>query len=248
MPHWRRSRTALLRSCCAVYGSSPRICTSWQSLIRQNKTSGASCGKYTLLNNISFCNKATGVLAVHMCLWFGQKSLVPTLPDSVVVEEVVYSSAYIRVRQPVIARTAETWVNRWLSCAINYKRYIERWLACQIEDWCCCIVDKWHRRWIIYCQWFWVNREPEWCSRKEGMHALVMINPAHPKMLLWGQLMRCKARWMWRLKLCKYVIFGCGVIKGGFATSAATSSYVIKVSILLLGCTHRGVSRFFCIH
>jgi hypothetical protein len=68
---------------------------------------------------------------------------------------------------------------------------------------------------------------------------------AHPRMLLcWGQLMRCKARWMWRLKLCKSVKFGCGTIKGGSATSAATSLYVIKVSILLRSRTHRGASRF----
>ncbi len=53
--------------------------------------------------------------------------------------------------------------------------------------------------------------------------------------------MRCKARWMWRLKLRKFVKFGCGVFKGGFAISAATSLYVIKLSILFWGCTHRGV-------
>jgi len=56
--------------------------------------------------------------------------------------------------------------------------------------------------------------------------------------------MRWKARWMWRLHLCKFVKFGCGAIDGGFAISAATSSYVIKVSILFRGCTHtRGAIR-----
>ncbi len=74
--------------------------------------------------------------------------------------------------------------------------------------------------------------------------ALAMINPAHPCMLLWGQLIRCKARWMCPLKLRKFVKFGCGAIDGGCAISAATSLYVIKVSIPVWGCTHRGVIRF----
>jgi hypothetical protein len=53
---------------------------------------------------------------------------------------------------------------------------------------------------------------------------LAMMSPAHPNMLLWGQLRRCKARWMWRLKLRKFVKFGRGVREGGLATSAAASS------------------------
>ncbi len=61
---------------------------------------------------------------------------------------------------------------------------------------------------------------------------LAMISPAHPNMLLWGQLRRCKARWMWRRKLCKFVKFGRGAREGGFATSAVASSYEITLSIL----------------
>jgi hypothetical protein len=70
--------------------------------------------------------------------------------------------------------------------------------------------------------------------------ALAMMSPAHPSMLLWGQLRHCEARWMWRRKLRKFVKFGHGAIDGRFATSAATSSYVIRVSILVWDCTHRG--------
>ncbi len=69
---------------------------------------------------------------------------------------------------------------------------------------------------------------------------LAMISPAHPNMLLWGQLRRCKARWMWRLKLRKFVKFGRGAREGGFATSAAASSYEILLSILLLGIARTG--------
>jgi hypothetical protein len=74
--------------------------------------------------------------------------------------------------------------------------------------------------------------------------ALAMINPAHPSMLLWGQLMRCKARWMCRLKLRKFVKFGCGATEGGFAISDATSLYVIKVSLLFWGRTRRRAIHF----
>jgi hypothetical protein len=56
---------------------------------------------------------------------------------------------------------------------------------------------------------------------------LAMISPAHPNMLLWGQLRHCKARWMWRLNVRKFVKFGRGAREGGFATSAAASSYEI---------------------
>jgi hypothetical protein len=73
--------------------------------------------------------------------------------------------------------------------------------------------------------------------------ALAILSPAHPSMLLWGQLRCCKVRWMWRRKLRKFVKFGRGPIDGGFATSAATSSYVIRVSILVWDCTHRGAIR-----
>jgi hypothetical protein len=74
--------------------------------------------------------------------------------------------------------------------------------------------------------------------------ALAMINPAHPSMLLWGQLMRCKGRWMCHLKLRKFVKFGRGAIDGGCTISAAISSYVIKVSIPFWGCSHRSAIRF----
>jgi hypothetical protein len=62
---------------------------------------------------------------------------------------------------------------------------------------------------------------------------LAMISPAHPNMLLWGQLRRCKARWMWRRKLRKFVKFGRSAREGRFATSAAASSYEIILSIIL---------------
>ncbi len=80
--------------------------------------------------------------------------------------------------------------------------------------------------------------------------ALPMINPAHPSMLLWGQLMRCKARWMCRLKLRKLVKFGRGAIDGGCAISAATSSYVICDQCVhtVLGSLAQGSNPvFFCI-
>ena len=67
---------------------------------------------------------------------------------------------------------------------------------------------------------------------------LAMISPAHPNMLLWGQLRRCKARWMWRLNVRKFVKFGRGAREGGFATSAAASSNEIGDR------THRGTIRF----
>jgi hypothetical protein len=73
--------------------------------------------------------------------------------------------------------------------------------------------------------------------------ALAMMSPAHPSMLLWGQLRRCKTCWMWHRKLCKFVKFGRGAIDGGFAMSATTSSYVIRVSILVWDCMHRGAIR-----
>ena len=74
---------------------------------------------------------------------------------------------------------------------------------------------------------------------------LAMISPAHPSMLLWGQLMRCKARWMWRLNVRKFVKFGRGAREGGFTTSATPLSYEITLSILgshALG----GDPIFFC--
>jgi hypothetical protein len=73
---------------------------------------------------------------------------------------------------------------------------------------------------------------------------LAMKRPAHPRMLLWGELRHCKACWMWHHKLRKFVKFGRGTMEGGFATSAATSSYVIIVSILAWDRTCRGVIRF----
>jgi hypothetical protein len=75
---------------------------------------------------------------------------------------------------------------------------------------------------------------------------LAMISPAHPNMLLLGQLRRCKARWMWRCKLRKFVKFGQGAREGGFATSAAASPYEITLSILLLGIPCTG-GRFDCL-
>ena len=64
--------------------------------------------------------------------------------------------------------------------------------------------------------------------------ALDIMSPAQTRMLLWGQLTRTRAHWMWRLRLRKFVKFGRGAIVGGFATSAATSSYEIILSILLI--------------
>jgi hypothetical protein len=75
--------------------------------------------------------------------------------------------------------------------------------------------------------------------------ALDIMSPAQPRMVLWGQLTRIRAHSMWHLRLRKFVKFGCGVIVGGFAMSAATSSYEIMVSILLIACS-RGRS-FFCL-
>ncbi len=77
---------------------------------------------------------------------------------------------------------------------------------------------------------------------------LAIMSPAHPRMLLWGQLRCCKAHWMWHRRLHKLVKFGCGAINGGFAHSAATSSYVIIVSILSRGLhTQGGDPVVFCI-
>jgi hypothetical protein len=72
---------------------------------------------------------------------------------------------------------------------------------------------------------------------------LAMISPAHPNMLLWGQLRRRKVRWMCLLKLRKVVKFGQGAKEGGFTTSAAVSSYEIVLSILTWDCMHRGAIR-----
>ena len=45
-------------------------------------------------------------------------------------------------------------------------------------------------------------------SRQDSQHCRVAPGgspcPAHPNMLLWGQLRRCKARWMWRLSTNLY--------------------------------------------
>ena len=80
-----------------------------------------------------------------------------------------------------------------------------------------------------------------------------MTSPAHPRMLLWGQLRRCNPRCMWRWSALKLEKFGRGANVGGFARSATTSSNVIKVSILspFLGWvrTHTGgrSDTFFCL-
>jgi hypothetical protein len=55
--------------------------------------------------------------------------------------------------------------------------------------------------------------------------ALDIMSPAQPRMLLWGQLTRIRAHWMWHLRVRKFVKFGRGAIVGGFAMSAATSLY-----------------------
>ena len=57
--------------------------------------------------------------------------------------------------------------------------------------------------------------------------ALDIMSPAHPRMLLWGQLTRIRAHWMCRRRLRKFVKFGRGARDDGFATSAAISSYEI---------------------
>jgi len=64
--------------------------------------------------------------------------------------------------------------------------------------------------------------------------ALDIMSPAHPRMLLCGQLTRIRARLMGCLRLHKFVKFGRGARDGGFATSAAISSYEIILSILLI--------------
>jgi hypothetical protein len=46
--------------------------------------------------------------------------------------------------------------------------------------------------------------------------ALDIMSPTQPRMLLWGQLTRIKARWMWRLRLRKFVKFGRDAMVGGF--------------------------------
>ena len=61
---------------------------------------------------------------------------------------------------------------------------------------------------------------------------LAMIRPVHPRMLLWGSFRRCKARWMWHLKMRKFVKFGHGAMEGGFTTGVTTSLGVIIVSML----------------
>jgi hypothetical protein len=77
---------------------------------------------------------------------------------------------------------------------------------------------------------------------------LAMMSSAHPRMLLWGQLRHCKVHWMWRRRLRKFLKFECSAIDGRFAHSAATSSYVIVVSILLRGShTQGGNLLVFCI-
>jgi hypothetical protein len=73
--------------------------------------------------------------------------------------------------------------------------------------------------------------------------ALAMMSPAYPSMLLWGQHRHCKAHWIWCSKLRKFIKFGCGAIDGRFGMSAATSLYLIRVSILVWDCTHRGAIR-----
>jgi hypothetical protein len=52
-----------------------------------------------------------------------------------------------------------------------------------------------------------------------------MTSPAHPRMLLWGQLRHCKAHCRWRRRALKLAKFGCGTNVGGFSLN------VIKVSI-----------------
>ena len=63
---------------------------------------------------------------------------------------------------------------------------------------------------------------------------LDIMSPTHPRMLLWGQLTRIRAHWMWRLRLRTFMKFVRGARVGGFTSSAATSSYEIMVSILLI--------------
>ncbi len=64
--------------------------------------------------------------------------------------------------------------------------------------------------------------------------ALDIMSPAHPRMLLWGQLTRTRARWMCHRRLRKFVKFGRGASDGGLAKSAAISSYELTQSILLI--------------
>jgi hypothetical protein len=64
--------------------------------------------------------------------------------------------------------------------------------------------------------------------------ALDIMSLAHPRMLLWGQLMRNRVCQMWCWRLRTFVKFGRGTIIGGLAMSAATSSYEMIVSILVI--------------
>jgi hypothetical protein len=76
-----------------------------------------------------------------------------------------------------------------------------------------------------------------------------LTSTAHPRILLWGQLRRCKAHCRWHQRALKLAKFGCGANVGGFVTSATTSSNVIKVFIFHLswiGFAHtRGQSIYF---
>ncbi len=87
-----------------------------------------------------------------------------------------------------------------------------------------------------------------WDVVRRAYMGLAMMSPAHQRMLLWGQLRCCKARWMWHWRLHKLVKFLRSAIDGGFTTSATTSLYVIVVSILSGGLhTQGGNLVVFCI-
>ncbi len=114
-------------------------------------------------------------------------------------------------------------------------------VSCQVEDRIALRINNFHWGWVIYRHWYRVSIGSRNGDDVRRLYMdLAMISPAHPNMLLWGQLRRCKARWMWCLKLRKFVKIGQGAREGGFATSAAASSYEIVLSILTWDRMHWG--------
>ena len=77
--HWSRRRTAFFSKCCAMYGTSPRICTSWQASMRRNKTSGASCGEYNIILNKEGCWCGASVCCCDLIVDSGSSETVNAL-------------------------------------------------------------------------------------------------------------------------------------------------------------------------
>ncbi len=75
-PHCNSSQMALFRSCFGVYSSSPRSCTSWQSLMCLNSVSCTSAGKYALQKSMLFCNSAFGVGQPYVVVIWSRISMI----------------------------------------------------------------------------------------------------------------------------------------------------------------------------